>query len=320
MAFEAHFFLLIVVYASIVDSLVPTLDNNNPLSHSFYVSDICDWQGSRSPSIPERSVKPIYLRCSRGNIKWFFPNGGLRIVLKLGNSNNDFRGCIRVSRNTTRNARIYVAGKQQLYQIFAFDDGHNEDLLRCFVSYNSFIALFVEIEPQSQFPNDNVIFSYDLEAAKKETFGDDMHVCKPCSDQQILSLYCSADFALTGMVTYFHDRPEVELSEFIVKPSYISRFAANSTYINDFNLLLSNSTSELNQHNIIENGQLSRITLHRLLKCDLRVGLRSKYLFLGRKSLGYYFITCAPKLSHWKQISNKAVETGQNQCHLAQET
>lgn len=303
MDFKVHL-LVVLCIVCCQSSVIPSKSSSPSSSSAHYVSDACDWEGSKTTTttldtISDRSVMPIYLRCSRGNVKWFFPRGGLRVVLKLGTSGRDFRGCIRVARNSTRNARIYIEGRRQLHQIYAADDGKHEDLFRCFVSYNSFIALFIETEPNSAHPHDHVIFGYDLQAANKETFADDMDECKPCTNEQLLSLFCSADFAFTGMVTYFHDQPKVELSEFVAKPLHIYRFPFNNTYVND-----------------LESNDIGEITLHRLLKCDPRANLRTKYLFLGRQVLGNYLITCAPKLSHWRAVSGLAVKTGKNQCQF----
>lgn len=41
-------------------------------------------------------MTPVYLRCRAGRITWLYPRGALRVILRLHNSNKDFRVCIRI--------------------------------------------------------------------------------------------------------------------------------------------------------------------------------------------------------------------------------
>ncbi|KAI2796894.1 hypothetical protein BLOT_014591 [Blomia tropicalis] len=312
----------LIIHVILFATIVSVIDgsHHHHHHHSPYISDVCDWQGSGSPNVAsDRSVVPIYLRCSRGSVQWLYPKGGLRVVLKLGTNNKEFRGCIRVARNSTKSVRIYIEGKRQLHQIYAPDDGKHEDLFRCFVSVHAFMALFIETDPnenvtQSQ---DHVLFHYDLQASNNtKAIEDDYEECKPCSDDEILAMFCSADFVLSGKVTYFYQRPEVQMTEFNVKPTFVHRFPIKSAYINDLNVT-EYSTNEMNNNLTDETtNNIERVTLNRPLKCASRATARADYLFLGRRMLGNYMIRCAPKLSHWKLISKQALERGTNQCHL----
>lgn len=295
----------------------------NPEQYS-YISDVCDWKGSRSLNDDsERSVTPIYLRCSRGNIKWFYPTGGLLVVLKLGTNNKDFHGCIRVARNTTRNVRIYIEGKRQLFQIFAANDGKHPDLFRCFVSVNHFMSLFIETDTNSLYPHDSVIFSYDLQEINStlssplliENNGEDnCHSCMD-NDEQTLNLFCSADFALTGKISYYRTLSELDLTEFTVKPIYIYRLFFNGTFVNDLNLISNNHLVNNDTNQNIDINLISKLTLNSPAKCKLNIN-SNRYLFLGKQILGKYIISCLIPLDQWKQIFLRAINIGTNQCQI----
>lgn len=313
MALQKCFLVCILVF--FLHLVLPSLSSISVSNHSPYVSDVCDWQGSGSPSVDsDRSVVPSYLRCARGSVKWLYPKGGLRVVLRLGTSNKDFRGCIRVSANSTQTVRIYLEGKRQLHQIYAPNDGKHPDLLRCFVSVHAFMALFIETDPNGArvHNQDQIAFDYDLQAAESLTTPeDDMSECRPCSPAQMLSLFCSADFVLSGKVTYYHHRSEVQMTEFTVKPTFMFRFPVETSYVNDYNATL----PEL-ENAIPDVNPFLQIKLIRPLKCAAGAAPRTEYLFLGKKILGNYFITCAPRMSDWRRISRQAVEAGTNQCHI----
>jgi hypothetical protein len=134
------------------------------------------------------------------------------VVLRYSTSNREFRGCIRVARNTSRSVRLYVEGHKQLHPLYSYDDHKDVDLLRCFVSIGGQIAIFVESEPT--LPNDLihkdiVQFSYDLQSvsSKEELMAEDQE-CKPCDDSQVLSLFCSSDIIIEGTIeSLFHNQP-----------------------------------------------------------------------------------------------------------------
>ncbi|KAH9390198.1 hypothetical protein TYRP_007752 [Tyrophagus putrescentiae] len=300
--------------------------------HSNFVSDNCDWAGSgHLGADSERSVVPIYLRCSSGTIHWLWPKGGLRVVLRLGGG-GDFRGCIRVSRNSTRlnGVRIYLEGKRRLHQIYSADDGKHPDLLRCFVSVRSLMALFIETDPvvvnsgedgEDNHPlphphhpaniEDHFELSYDLTPVRP---GDDQDAdglsstCHPCSPTKLLSLFCLADFVLSGRVTYYHHRPEVALTSFHVTPTYVHRYPSpkDGAYLNDFNATSSSSSSSNLEDS---NSKLGPVRLSRPLRCAAQAEARTRVL-------GNYLITCAPRLTEWRAIARRALAEGTNQCHF----
>lgn len=293
--------------------------SSSPISYSasnyHQISDTCDWEGSGSvEKESDRVVIPVYLRCSHGTIKWFYPKGGLRVVLLYGHSNKNFRGCIRVARNTSSSVRMYVEGNQQLHKLYSFDDGKDIDLLRCFVSINGKIAIFVESEPSLSadlIAKDVVKFSYDLQSvsSKEELISEDEE-CKPCDDNQMLSLFCTSDFIIEGTIhSLMHNKP-LERSEVTVRAHRVIKDPLDNTYTT-----IGQNTVSVDA--IISGyGIVKYFTLHRPLKCQTRAGSGTEFLFMGRWLLNNPVITCAPKLSHWKQVKSKAIDSGANQCQL----
>lgn len=41
-------------------------------------------------------MTPVYLRCREGRVTWAYPRGALRVVLRLGATAREFRGCVRL--------------------------------------------------------------------------------------------------------------------------------------------------------------------------------------------------------------------------------
>lgn len=154
--------------------------------------DACDWTGSGldlpndDPSSTSRVVRPLYLRCNQGKIKWSYPLGALRLLLKLhrgtsttgsaafstslppevvteinairqrqkdwspSTSAREFRGCIRVEPGF-EGARIYLEGDRKLHLLHAGRaDPRPLELVRCFVSVRGRAALYVEAEPDKR--------------------------------------------------------------------------------------------------------------------------------------------------------------------------
>lgn len=74
---------------------------------SANLSDECDWTGSGLTSHPSttgsttttinRGVTPVYLRCTAGRVRWLYPRGALRVLLRLPtHQDREFRACIRL--------------------------------------------------------------------------------------------------------------------------------------------------------------------------------------------------------------------------------
>ena len=291
--------LMIIIFISEVPS--------GQTEQYYHQSDGCDWEGSGSHSDSERVVTPVYLRCSHGTIKWFSPRGGLRIVLKHGTSNKDFKGCIRMAKNVS-SVRMYIEGHRKLHHLYSVDDGKHIDLLRCFVSNNGKVALFIESET-TNILNDMVQLSYDLQSvSSKRDLLDEYEECRPCDDSQMISLFCTSDFIIQGTISSLFHNQELERSELTIRASSVIKDPVNNLFV------INNSSSNdiANNHY----GIIRYITLYRPLKCGTKAGSGTEFLFFGRWILGNPVISCAPKLTYWKHVKSKAMENGSYQCQL----
>ncbi|XP_054720492.1 uncharacterized protein LOC129230110 isoform X1 [Uloborus diversus] len=160
--------MLLFVFSTVFISIILILNNAREVcGHS---SDACDWVGSGLHHRVPRGVQPLYLRCTRGHIKWHYPRGALRALLRPRLTN--FQGCIRVSANST-GARLFLEGEKRLYPLYRADDGKPEDYHRCFTSRRGQVALYIEADPPLDILRKDVVeFSYDL--VPQENLADDM--------------------------------------------------------------------------------------------------------------------------------------------------
>jgi diacylglycerol kinase (ATP) len=111
-----------------------------------------------------RGVTPVYLRCSQGHLEWVYPRGALRVLLRLGASGRDFRGCVKVGSNFG-GARIFLEGPRSLVPLFYVEDGAPLQLVRCFQSRGGQAALYVEAATsKTDFTKEVASLTYDLTA------------------------------------------------------------------------------------------------------------------------------------------------------------
>lgn len=120
-----------------------------------------------------RRITPVYLRCSQGRVSWVYPKGGLRVLLRLGSTGKDFRGCIKVH-PTFAGARIFLEEKKNLREVYSPGDGLPIKLARCFHSRAGQAALYIEAAAPSSsssvFPKFLAEFSYDLESVLQNSY------------------------------------------------------------------------------------------------------------------------------------------------------
>ncbi|XP_067137173.1 meteorin-like protein [Centruroides vittatus] len=264
-------------------------------------SDGCDWTGSGLDH-PEsfRGVRPVYLRCSQGRVEWRYPRGALRVVLRHGTSGRDFRGCLRVSPGWA-GARLYLEGRRKLHPLYAPDDGSPLDLLRCFASVDGRAALYVESQPGARLPlRRTASFSYDLRPASKRALADDMEECRPCTEAEVTTGYCTGDWVLRGTVSALDHDHSLRRTEITVRAVRVLRDAAGG---------LERSRGRKTD------PAADYYVVHRPLKCGTRAGA-GQYLFVGRWLLGYPVVTCAPRYSDWKKMRRKALVRGTGQCRF----
>ncbi|XP_054718078.1 meteorin-like protein [Uloborus diversus] len=185
-------------------------------------SDDCDWTGSGTPDMAlSRGVRPVYLRCNQGKVRWSYPQGALRIVLQHRPAGKEFVACVRRS-NGSSGARIYVAGRKKLHRVFSPRDALG--LVKCVASQRGQVALYVEADPVTDaLRRATSEFSYHLKRRTGRSIENDVDDCRPCSEEQLLRQYCSSDFVIQGEVaSLFHNKP-LQTTELTVRVSHVHR-------------------------------------------------------------------------------------------------
>lgn len=264
----------------------------------------CDWSGSGlETSHKSHEIKPVYLRCSQGTVKWKYPRGALRIVLRQGTSGRDFHGCLRVSPEFS-GARIYLEGHRRLNEIYAPDDGKTRERLRCFDSHRGQIALYVQADLPSEGAtslgeNRLAMFSYDLEFSHDD--GEDE--CRPCSNEELIKAYCTSDIVYHGTMSHLQDNPKISFTEIgvsvkkIVRQSLLSELptSENSVYHSEDSKNWSFGPDPTLP------TEVDRTKIYISDKCQVRLGYED-FLFMINSKLGYSIIKCAPRYQQWVDL------------------
>lgn len=270
---------------------------------AFYSSEGgCDWEDSGlhrtsalSNDVESREVVPVYLRCDQGTVVWHYPRGALRVLLRHGSSGRDFRACVRISANSS-GAAVHLEGHRQLLPVYQGPREDGEDVVRCFVSYSGQLALFLEATtPRPNLRKDTLRLWYHLTpvSSQRELLKDDAE-CRPCTDQELLHLYCSSDFVAEGSVSRLRHVARREVTEIHVRATRVHRGDVG--------------------HETGSGGPV--FALERPLKCGTRAG-SGRFLFLGQRVLGRSTLRCAPRLDHWQKVRDRAVRKGTAACALS---
>ncbi|CAB0000030.1 unnamed protein product, partial [Nesidiocoris tenuis] len=71
----------------------------------------------------KRGVRPVYLRCSEGRLRWNYPEGALRVLLRLwgggASGGREFRACLRPAPGLRLSASVYLEGPRSLNKLYA---------------------------------------------------------------------------------------------------------------------------------------------------------------------------------------------------------
>ncbi|KAI5723441.1 hypothetical protein M8J76_006062 [Diaphorina citri] len=271
----------------------------------------CDWSGSGLElSHKSHEIKPVYLRCSQGTVKWKYPRGALRIVLRQGTSGKDFHGCLRVSESFS-GARIYLEGHRKLNEIYAPDDGQSHDRLRCFDSHRGQIALYVQADLPAEGATSLgekrvAMFSYDLEFSHDD--GEDE--CRPCTNEELITSYCTSDIVYHGNMLHLRDQPQVAFTRINVNIKNILR----QSLLSAESPSLDNSVSSYSEESASKSANFWSFGPDAMLpidanrtdvfisdKCQVRLGYED-FVFMINSKLGYNIIKCAPRYQQWVDL------------------
>lgn len=178
-----------------------------------------------------RGVTPVYLRCKAGRITWLYPRGALRVVLRLHNSNKDFKVCVKVLKHGLKEqkesmasdlysedevldfredvyttafskrlakkeegfpARLFLEGGRGLVPLYASDDGSGR-YVRCFRSKNGQAAIYVEATPEEGEQRRSARLQYDLQPLPAKAYDPAAEECRPCTVHELAHAFCTSD-------------------------------------------------------------------------------------------------------------------------------
>ncbi|GFQ96936.1 meteorin-like protein, partial [Trichonephila clavata] len=120
-------------------------------------------------------VQPVYLRCKEGGVRWEYPRGALRVVLRMGHSDKDFQGCLKVMANSS-GANLYLEGLQKLHLLQRYNHSDSVNRERCFRSVGGQVAFFIEARDPSEWRKKEVFeWMYDLEPLQAQFHAGTLH-------------------------------------------------------------------------------------------------------------------------------------------------
>ncbi|KAK8731409.1 hypothetical protein OTU49_007592 [Cherax quadricarinatus] len=270
-------------------------------------SNGCDFYGSGLEQ-DGRGVQPVYLSCSSGRVEWQYPRAGLRVILKSPHKGRDFHACIKGGAKF-EGARIYLEGHRSLLPLFALDDGRPRELIRCFTSYKGQAALYVEAEAGADDLKKQVAeFEYDLQSLSKGAIYDPLEECRPCSEEELLQLYCAADFVARGSIVGVAD--DASLSRTLITVRATKLIQQTSPVFKHSRALKLTSSEEQGKEeeeeelsNFLleaESGYLGRVEVP--LQCGARAG-DGEFLVMGVMRLGQPLLRCAPRHQEWVTLA-----------------
>lgn len=263
-----------------------------------YYSDECDWFGSGLEHQQKESIQPVYLRCREGIVEWQYPRGALRIILQMGQSGKEFRGCLKVE-SFSSGATLFLEKPQSLKYLSGLsEENMNKKNQICFKSVDGHVAFFLEARGNHGIVKKEVFrLMYDLEPVKSRGYSD----CHPCSKRELVYLFCTSDFVARGFISSLYQNEEIQQTELTIHSYEILRDSEPRAF----------------DHKIM-NGKNDTYyvgTISRPLHCGTKVGT-GEFLFVGRWRLGTPILSCAPRFSEWEKIRQEAIENDNLDCIL----
>ncbi|RZF48800.1 hypothetical protein LSTR_LSTR003180 [Laodelphax striatellus] len=281
---------------------------------SFVLGEECDWSGSGLGHSAERGVTPVYLRCAMGRVSWVYPGGALRVLLRLGSSGRQFRGCIKASPDFA-GARLFLEGPRGLVPLL---EPHPSPRVQCFYSRHGQVALYMEALQKSPatFPRQVAQFDYDLEAQPRNgghSYYDHTEECRPCTNEEMTHAFCSSDLVTRGIIRGVENIDDLKVSEINVK---VTKHLRESTPDEISSVAEDLASNEIDRTQSSA-GERHNVTLRLQVPqhCGARHGV-GEFVFMARRKLGDLVLRCAPRLEDWIDVVRSENAKGSAHCLL----
>lgn len=258
---------------------------------SFAECQQCDWSGSGLSGGEKRGVRPVYLRCGEGRVRWSYPEGALRILLRL--NNREFRACLRPSPRLA--ASVYLEGSRSLTKVYS---PNTTTHMRCFQSRGGQAALYVEAASEDAAARRSVAeFAYDLQPLPKGKGYDPNEECRPCTMEEMIQAYCTSEIVTRGIIQRVQPvEDEMDLSEIVVKET--KRLRSSGLEWGGENEVVDRATVGVARHCGAAHGQ-------------------GEVVIMARRKLGRLVLVCAPRQSEWHAIVRQPAVRDAAHCLLA---
>ncbi|KAF6201756.1 hypothetical protein GE061_004151 [Apolygus lucorum] len=267
------------------------------LVQGHIIGQQCDWTGSGLSGEEKRGVRPVYLRCSEGRLKWSYPEGALRVLLRLGSSGREFRACLRPAPELPLTASVYLEGPRSLNKLYAPGEASPRPHVRCVQSRGGQVALYVEGSGEHPIHRNLVDISYDLEPIAKGSIYDPLEECRPCTKEEMVHAYCSSELVTRGIIQRVEPIEDTDVSDIVVKVTKTLR-RWTSWGLND-----------------VEEEDLDKEVIQVGRHCGAQHGA-GEMILMARRKLGQLVLRCAPRLQEWRDVIKEAQAKDSAHCVL----
>lgn len=244
--------------------------------------------------------------CPDGSITWYNPVGALRLELNPSNVPH-FKTCVviksgNVKLKLSQEIDVNINSKSPtLRSKYVLNDSNLKTLMTshgtspeyCITSREP-VVVYIEPERTEHLGYQKIVILYDSTHVMEDPSAS-MEECRPCSEAEMLKAYCSSDFVVVGSMNSVHHNDELDKTRIDVSVAQMirqkgSHFARTRR-----------DSPTLDGH------------IFAPRKCGVVKG-EGLFLMTGRVRLGELRIGCAPYLSEWESIVNRAELEGRMEC------
>ncbi|XP_073976997.1 meteorin-like protein [Rhodnius prolixus] len=273
------------------------------ITSSNVIGQQCDWTGSGLSGGERRGVRPVYLRCSEGKIKWTYPGGALRVLLRLGSSGREFRACLRPQPQIAMPASIYLEGTRSLNKLYSPHPQSDRPTVRCVQSRGGQVALYVEAAEETSVQKQIAEFAYDLQSLPKDASYDPYEECRPCTKEEMTHAYCTSELVTRGIIQRVEQIEDTDVSDIYISVTKILRRWNPPSEENE--ILTDLEDYKTGQTEVVQVGR----------HCGAQHG-DGELVIMARRKLGQLVLRCAPRLSEWRDVIKEAAIKDSAHCLL----